>query len=310
MNTPLVRYQNFISDSDRWKGFRFRPGDIVISTPAKCGTTWTQRICALLIFQTTKLDKPLTTSSPWFDMITDSKKELLANLESQNHRRFIKTHTPLDGLPYDENVTYLCVGRDPRDVALSWDGHMMNTDIDALLRVRERAIANGELDGEIDPGIQPPAETPHERFWNWVHDPTVPQEAASSLQSVLHHLSTFWSARDRRNIYFLHYCDLKADLEGQMRALALHLSIEVPEPLWPELVRAASFDQMREEADKVAPSASSGIWVDNKQFFRSGKNGGWQSMFAPDDEARYATRVSELAAPELAAWAHHGGKVG
>src|SRR5262249_38699700 len=34
----------------RWEGFEFRPGDIVISTPKKCGTTWTQMLCALLIF--------------------------------------------------------------------------------------------------------------------------------------------------------------------------------------------------------------------------------------------------------------------
>lgn len=35
----------------------------------------------------------------------------------------IKTHTALDGLPWDDRVTYVCVGRDPRDVALSWDNH-------------------------------------------------------------------------------------------------------------------------------------------------------------------------------------------
>jgi hypothetical protein len=39
-------------DSARWEDFRFRPGgDLVITTPAKCGTTWMQTICGLLIFQ-------------------------------------------------------------------------------------------------------------------------------------------------------------------------------------------------------------------------------------------------------------------
>ena len=48
-----TRYTSIVCDSSRWDGFEFRDGDIIISTPPKCGTTWTQTICALLIFQTT-----------------------------------------------------------------------------------------------------------------------------------------------------------------------------------------------------------------------------------------------------------------
>ena len=59
-----------VQDSARWDGFRFRPGDIVISTPPKCGTTWTQMICALLVFQTPDLPAPLGELSPWLDMVT------------------------------------------------------------------------------------------------------------------------------------------------------------------------------------------------------------------------------------------------
>jgi hypothetical protein len=42
-----VGYQTIGADSARWDGFMFRPDDIVISTPAKCGATWMQTICAL-----------------------------------------------------------------------------------------------------------------------------------------------------------------------------------------------------------------------------------------------------------------------
>jgi len=34
------------------------PGDIIISTPPKCGTTWVQMICALLILQEPELPLP------------------------------------------------------------------------------------------------------------------------------------------------------------------------------------------------------------------------------------------------------------
>lgn len=38
--TARVHYTSIISDNERWDGFVLRPDDIVISTPAKCGTTW------------------------------------------------------------------------------------------------------------------------------------------------------------------------------------------------------------------------------------------------------------------------------
>ena len=42
-----MRYRSLVADSARWDGFAFRTGDIVISTPTKCGTTWTpQMLCA------------------------------------------------------------------------------------------------------------------------------------------------------------------------------------------------------------------------------------------------------------------------
>src|SRR6266550_7695693 len=138
MRPAVRRYRSLVSDSGRWEGFHFRDDDIVISTPPKCGTTWMQMLCALLVFQTPQLPRRLTELSPWLDMQTAVRDDVVAALEAQQHRRFIKSHTPLDGLPYDERVTYICVGRDPRDVFLSLDNHIENTDIMALFAARER----------------------------------------------------------------------------------------------------------------------------------------------------------------------------
>src|SRR4051812_19926852 len=81
--TSARRYEGKVFDSGRWVGFELRPGDIVISTPPKCGTTWTQMICALLIFQEPELPLPLDTLSPWIDMVTRARRELFAELEAQ-----------------------------------------------------------------------------------------------------------------------------------------------------------------------------------------------------------------------------------
>lgn len=305
-DAPLVHYKTFVFDSARWSGFKFRPGDIVISTPPKCGTTWTQRICALLVFQTAELDKPLTWVSPWLDMLTIAQSQIVADLEAQTHRRFIKSHTPMDGIPYDERVTYICVGRDPRDVALSWDNHMANANMLALLAARDAAVGNADIAEFLENGPPPMPESERERFWMWVSDPTPATETGSSLLATLNHLHSFWQVRSRKNVIMLHYADLKADLEGQMRALAARLSIEVPENRWPDLVQAATFEEMRRNADKTAPGVTESIWQDNRQFFRSGTVGQWAGLFEEGDETRYETRIAELAEPEFARWAHRG----
>ena len=131
------RYVGTVYDSNRWDGLELRPGDIIIAPPPKCGTTWTQMICALLILQEPELPLPLNRLSPWIDMVTRARTEVFADLQAQTHRRFIKTHTPLDGIPNDPRVTYICIGRDPRDVALSIDHHIDNTDVGAFLEARE-----------------------------------------------------------------------------------------------------------------------------------------------------------------------------
>ena len=82
-------------------GFPFRQGDIVISTRSKSGTTWMQMICALLIFQTPELPAPLGELSPWLDWLVTPPRQMFARLAAQTHRRVIKTHTPLDGVPID-----------------------------------------------------------------------------------------------------------------------------------------------------------------------------------------------------------------
>jgi aryl sulfotransferase len=301
-----VHYKTIMFDNARWEGFAYRAGDIVISTPPKCGTTWTQMICALLIFQTSEFDRPLDVISPWVDMQTRSLDEILADLDAQNHRRFIKTHTPRDGLLLDDRVTYIAVGRDPRDVFLSWDNHLRNTDIIKLFTARERAVGLDDVAERLADGPPVFAETEIERFWNWVDDDT-PVTEAQSLRATLHHLQTFWAARADPNVVLLHYDDLSSDLEGEMRALAHRLDVAVPEERWPELVAAASFEHMRARADVLAPETTSDIWQNNAQFFNSGECGQWKRLLQTgDDLARYSRRIAALTTPEFAGWVHGG----
>lgn len=307
-STGKVRYRSFIHDSARWDGFEFRDGDIVVSTSPKCGTTWTQMICALLIFQTPELPAKLSVLSPWLDMQTNRRDDVVAALDAQTHRRFIKTHTPLDGLPDEPTASYLCVGRDPRDVGLSWDDHMANMNIDALMTARGNAVGFDDL-GEL-PASEPPAPDPIEHFWQWTESDSPPTDNISTLRAVLHHVATYWGRRTDENIALVHYSDLCADLDGEMRRIAAFLGIDVDPSLWPALVEAATFDHMRERADDVAPDVGNHIWQDNKAFFRRGGVGErWRSMLDDEGLARYERRLDALIASgettrEIVDWLH------
>ena len=121
MTTPLPQvtrtYQNFAMDSTRWQRHQPRPDDIVISTPPKSGTTWTQEIVRQLIF-CGQPDAPerdslaLSQISPWLDQRRFPLDEVLNRLEAQQHRRFVKSHLRLDGLPYFPQVKYIACSRD------------------------------------------------------------------------------------------------------------------------------------------------------------------------------------------------------
>ena len=93
-------------DSTVWNDFQFRDGDIIISTYAKSGTTWMQQIVSQLLFDgDTELDTQ--AMSPWVDFRVPPKEVKLPALEAQTHRRFVKTHLPVEALVYSPKAKYI-----------------------------------------------------------------------------------------------------------------------------------------------------------------------------------------------------------
>src|SRR5579859_1390826 len=188
MRPAPTHYQSPDEDSGRWFGFRFRPGDIVISTRRKSGTTWMQMICALLIFQTPELPAPLGQLSPWLDWLVTPRDEIFARLERQPHRRFIKTHTPLDGIPLSPLATYIVVGRHPLDTAVS-----LYHQGDNINRSRLAELTGA---GPEQPGPDRPPRPPV-RDWllDWVDRDDSPAEQLDSLPGIMWHISDAWARR-------------------------------------------------------------------------------------------------------------------
>ncbi|MGH3333889.1 MAG: sulfotransferase domain-containing protein [Nocardioidaceae bacterium] len=289
-----TRYRSSDEDSARWLGFPFRQGDIVISTRSKSGTTWMQMICALLVFRTPDLPAPLTTLSPWLDWLVSPRDEVFAQLSAQEHRRFVKTHTPLDGVPLDSRATYIVVARHPLDMAVSLYHQGANLD-----RVRMRELTGQS--GTVGPAA--PRPSLHEWLLAWIDRDVSPRDQLDSLPGVMWHLSDAWARRGEPNVVLVHYDDLSADLDGEMRRLASLLGVTVPEEAWPALVDAASFEQMRVHADRLAPDAL-GVLKDKAAFFRRGTSGSGRELLTAEELAHYRERTAAMAPAEMLTWAH------
>lgn len=302
----MIRYRGLFFDNERWNGFGLRAGDVVVTTPAKCGTTWTQTICAFLLRGSAELGAPLDEISPWFDSLLRPLAEVRNALEDQSGRRIIKTHTPLDGLPDVDGVTYVCVGRDLRDAFSSWDDHIANVEPSRLLAARSAAVGLDDL-AELFPDGPPRfPDDRRDRFRAWIDAPLrTPSGAADlNLALALHHLHGVWMCRGDASVVLLHYDDLRADLAGVMADLARCLGTDTDPVTLGDLASAASFDRMRTRAADFAPETTSGIWRETEAFFRAARSGSWREEFEGSELDRYAERSRELAPPDLLDWIH------
>jgi aryl sulfotransferase len=273
----------------RWKSFAFRDNDIVISSVPKSGTTWVQMACALLIFQFSELPAPLPDLSPCLESKNLARDAVYSQLAAQRHRRFVKTHLPLDKIPVDSRVTYVVVARHPLDVVVSLYHHLQN------LRVGRRV-------GPPQPAApERPRDTPRDALLKWIDQdhPLGP----GSLPGMLRRLSADWAYRNRPNVVFVHYDDLSVDLEGEMKRLAARLGIKVPADKWPALVTAATFERMRASAKRLQPVHD---LTDEAAtaFFRSGASGTGRALLTDAELARYAERAAQFAPPDLLSWLH------
>ncbi len=300
-----VGYRSLMSDNLRWDALELREGDIVISAPSKCGMTLTQRLVSLLVFDGPDLPGPMSTVSPWLDETIRPVEEVVATLDAQQHRRFIKTHTPLDGLLLDDRVTYIGVGRDPRDAAVSMLFAEANIDQNRMRVLHEAAAPPHERfcppGGDIHRDLNP-----HVVFRDWMERPIMPPEGMGSLATILHHFGSVWQRRHLSNVAVFHFADYQVDLVGELVRLGQVLGYDVGRDRAEELVKHATLAAMRARASEFAPNATDGIWRSNERFFRAGGRGEWREIFTAVEDRRYIHRASQLAPRDLLAWAHEG----
>lgn len=293
-------YQNHVLDSTYWDSFKPRIDDVIIATSMKGGTTWMQTIVANLIFQGQEMPETVWRLSPWLDNRPADIKEKLALLEAQSHRRFIKTHLPLDGLIYFPEVKYIYVGRDGRDVFMSlWNHHKAFTS-------EMFNWVNNFPDRVGDPLPSGPDDL-HQFFHEWITKGWFSWESEGyPYWSVLGHAQTWFDYHYLPNILLAHFNDLLSDLDGEMRRIARYLDIEINEEIWTTLVDNATFNTMKRNAEQVTPGGGIAFEGGAKSFIFKGTNGRWMNVLSADELALYEQTVADVLTPDCARWLEQG----
>jgi aryl sulfotransferase len=118
------------------------------------------------------------------------------------------------------------------------------------------------------------------------------------------HVASFWSHRDEPNVLFVHYNDMQADLETQMRRVAAFLGVEIDEQQWPALVERCTFASMKARSGEISEFQAFVGGADT--FLFKGSNGRWREVLTAEELEAFDRRARELLPTDAIAWTTYG----
>jgi aryl sulfotransferase len=279
-------------DSTIWNEFEFREGDIVINAYSKSGTTWVQQIIAQLLWNGAE-HIIVSEVSPWIDCRFPSKKERLEIVEAQTHRRFLKSHLPVDTLVFSPKAKYIYIGRDGRDVLWSLYNHHRNMKADVIESIDSVPERVGPPLGCASPSIL-------QYFRDWLAKDGYP------WWPYWEHVLSWWQIKELPNVMLLHFSNLKQDMPGEIRRIAAFLDIVIDERKWDSILEHCSFDYMKANASKSVPFGGS-LWEGGaKAFMHKGVNERWKDVLTMEDIEQYEQVAREKLGVDCAYWLSTG----
>ncbi|KIN64295.1 Sulfotransferase [Sulfitobacter noctilucicola] len=206
-----------------------------------------------------------------------------------DHRRCLKSHTPMDGLPLNDHAQYICVFRHPIDAHFSYRKHLRN------MQMHFFNLWYPEEDTE---GVT------FRRFLDG--GPEGFDGDAMPLAHILRHYSAALALADRPNVALFHYADMCRDLPGTFERVAALLGASYGADVMARLVEAAGFDHMKANAARYAPGGGTGFMKSDADFFDSGTSGKWRGGLSEDEIAKYNAVIEAHLGPEERAWLEFG----
>lgn len=227
--------------------------------------------------------------SPWIDLRVPPKEVKLPRVESQSHRRFMKTHLPVDALRFSPQAKYLYIGRDGRDVVWSLYNHQVNANqkwYDVL----------NDTPGRVGPPIERPAGDVHQYWKEWF------EQDGHPFWPFWENVRSWWEIRSLPNVLLIRYSDLKRDMPCQIRAIAEFLEIPTDETKWDSILGLCSFDWRKQNATKTVPLGGA-FWDAGAQtFIHKGVNGRWTETLTTEESHAYEKMAEKKLGTECTRW--------
>jgi hypothetical protein len=238
-----------------------QPHDVLVCSYFKTGTNWTMQIAAQIAHRGGAEFAHIHDVVPWLELpekyrfavpLTDER----VSRTSPTGLRVVKTHIALDDLRYDPRTKYICVVRDPKDVFVSSYHFVRSTMLGPLM---------------------PPLAA-------WL-DLFLSDDAFCGPWA--RHLNAAWQARDRANVLFLTYEDMKADLAGAVGRIAQVMGVELTPAELAAVVDRSSYGHMKSIGYKFDTMGLSPPWVRPQgSMVRRGERGSASELLGESEQRR------------------------
>ena len=219
-----------------------------------------------------------------------------------DHPLCLKTHLPLEALPYHEQVRYVVVGRDPRDVFMSLYNHYSNYNDIMYARLNDA--------GRVGEPMPRCLDDPRALWREWITRGWFEWEREGwPFWSNLGHTKSYWPWRHLPNMLFVHYGELWSDPHTHIARIARFIGVDDEEAVIDRVVAKTNFDVVRRNSDKLMGRLNETWHGGSRAFFHSGGGGRWRDVLTDEDLALYETKKAQVLEPAAARWLESGGPV-
>ncbi|XP_071318127.1 sulfotransferase 1C2 [Trachinotus anak] len=259
---PLMNYIAYNWDSI-WD-FRPDPSDLLIATYPKAGTTWTQEIVDLLLHNgDAEVCKraPTPVRSPFLEICSPppipSGLDLLKKMDPP---RVIKTHLPFQLVPpgfWENKCKTIYVARNAKDNLVSYYY------FDCMNLTQPEP---GPWEGYIHKFMR------GELSWGSWYD----------------HVKGYWVEREKRNILYLFYEDMKENPRREVERIMKYLDLSVSDEVISHIVELTSFKNMKENPMANYSCIPAPVFDQSiSPFMRKGEVGDWKNHFTPEQSKMF-----------------------
>jgi hypothetical protein len=240
---------------------------------------------------------------PWIEFLShpgQPHEEILARLDAMpaDRRRAFKTHSAPPVVPFigdnaEPDVKYVVVFRDPEEALVSlrpfFEKH--TDEWFELWSVPRAALFRPDF----------------ESFYAEIID-----SSDMHANGFFSFLNAWWPLRDKSNVLFLHFSDMKRDHEGSIRKIAKFLEVELTGDQWAKVLEFTSFAWMKQHEDKFEAITAGKVPVLRRgAMLRKGEAGKARSDGMTDVISRHLRTVGEQTCPDAASieWFYQGGEL-